>query len=232
MNKVAWRIRASALMSLLLAASHMMYAANDVQAWFNITAIGTVGAKLPKVRYWLEEQERVGDDVSRTFQNIIRPGIGYALTEHSSLWLGYAYIYTDQLGSRHILKENRIWQQMLWRDTYNSMALTHRLRLEQRFFQPNTNTAWRLRDLLKVGLPFYPNSSLSLVTSNEVFFHLNDFNGLKNQGFDQNRYFIGLGYGINKNYAVEIGYMNQYIRRVNTSNLTSDNITLQLSLNF
>lgn len=225
-------IRIVTLCAGFLTLNQTLYAAYDVQAWFNVTAIGAFSSEQPKIRYWLEGQERVGDDVSRNFQNIVRPGIGYAVSEHTSLWLGYAYIYTEQLGSGLIVKENRIWQQMLWRTAYNSMALTHRLRLEQRFFQPNTNTAWRLRDMVKVGLPFYPKAKISLVTSNEIFFHLNNFNGIANQGFDQNRYFIGLAYGFNPNYTVEMGYINQYIRRINTTNLTCDNITMQLSLNF
>ena len=226
------RIRGMALYVCLLSLNQTLHAAYDVQAWFNVTAIGALSVEQPKMRYWLEGQERVGDDVSRNFQNIVRPGIGYAISEHTSLWLGYAYIYTEQLGSRLIVKENRIWQQMLWRTAYNSMALTHRLRLEQRFFQPNTNTAWRLRDMVKVGLPFYSKAKLSLVSSNEIFFHLNNFNGIENQGFDQNRYFIGLAYGFNPSSTLEMGYMNQYIRRINTTNLSCDNITMQLSLNF
>ena len=36
-------------------------------------------------------------------------------------------------------------------------------------------------------------------------------------GFDQNRFFAGLGWSFNKNFRAEGGYLNQYLARINTT---------------
>ncbi|KTC91240.1 DUF2490 domain-containing protein [Fluoribacter dumoffii] len=49
----------------------------DFQTWFSITAIGKTHSDkkfISRLRYWLEDQERLGDDSSRFSQILLRPG--------------------------------------------------------------------------------------------------------------------------------------------------------------
>lgn len=227
------RIITSIFVSLLLLNSHPLFAAtdNDIQTWNLVVATGRL---LPdtKFKFWLEPQQRVSIDGSDFTQTILRPGIGYELTPATSLWVGYAWIYTEQPFSGLVVKENRIWQQLLWKKSFNQIDFTNRLRLEERFFQPNTNTAWRLREFVKLAIPINQSPKLYLASTNELFFHLNNFNNRPNRGFDQNRFFIGLGYKFTKTLVGELGYLNQYIRRVGNTNFDANNIFFQILLNF
>lgn len=208
---------------------------HDFQTWFNLTTTGKIYSQdkvLSKLRYWLEGQERLGDDSSRFTQTLLRPGIGYALTENLTLWIGYAWIATGQPITTNPFEEERMWQQLLWVKTYSAYTLTSRTRTEQRFLENTPKTAYRIRQLIKFSVPFKKNNPLRFVTSDEVFIHKNDFVGRNSRGFDQNRFFLGLGYQFNQKAATEIGYMNQYVRRVGVPNFQANILSINFFLNF
>ncbi|NJL16827.1 MAG: DUF2490 domain-containing protein [Nitrospira sp.] len=73
--------------------------------------------KLPsKFIAYMEANPRIGDDVTNIDQLLLRPAIGYQLTEHLSLWQGYAWVgnfnQRHRLHSRLFSEENRIYQQV------------------------------------------------------------------------------------------------------------------------
>lgn len=201
---------------------------HDTQLWTNVTATGAIKKHSP-VKYWFEAQERWGDDISRLSQFLLRPGLGYQLTENTSLWLGYAWVYTSWPFAVNPHDENRLWQQLLWAKTYATTKWMARSRLEERFISTNYHTAWRFRQLAKLTVPI-DSSRYSLVGSEEVFIHLNDFNHQKNQGFDQNRYFLGIGYALTRSLSTEIGYLNQYIRRINAPSYSGNCFSITVFL--
>ena len=205
----------------------------DFQSWFNITAIGKTHSDdkiIGRVRYWLEGQQRFGDDSSRFTQTIFRPGLGYALTDNLSMWLGYAWIYTGIPFTPNPFEEDRIWQQLLWTKTNRYLTFTSRTRIEQRFLENNPKTAYRFRQLIKISVPLKQYANFSFVTSDELFLHKNNFVGTNSSGFDQNRFFIGLGYKINPKATTEIGYMNQYIRRFGVPNFLTNIVSINFLL--
>ena len=51
-------------------------------------------------------------------------------------------------------------------------------------------------------------------------------------GLDQNRVFAGVGYNFNQNIKTELGYMNQYIRKVNQSDRISHALSISLLLSY
>lgn len=225
-------MRGHKLIALLLLL-HLMpvYATHDVQIWSNITANGPLSKSHDKFRYWLESQGRFGDEVSRLSQFLVRPGLGYSITPNASLWLGYAWIYTTQPFATPAFEENRIWQQWLWIKHYDKVKYILRTRLEERFMPQNIRTAWRFRQLVKVDKPLAIHPKVSFVATEEVFIHLNNFTVLNNQGFDQNRFFVGLGYKIAPHTSLEGGYLNQAIRRINTSNFHGNYLSVSLLFN-
>ncbi len=205
----------------------------DFQTWLNVTAIGKTHSNdkiIGRVRYWLEGQQRFGDDSSRFTQTLVRPGLGYALTESLSIWLGYAWVYTGIPFTTNPFEEDRIWQQLLWTKTNRYLTFTSRTRTEQRFLENNPKTAYRIRELIKISVPIKQYANFNFVTSDELFLHKNNFVGTNSRGFDQNRFFIGLGYKINPIATTEIGYMNQYIRRFGVPNFLTNIVSINLFL--
>lgn len=186
----------------------------DFRIWENVTAtakLGSIDPSLEKWRLLLESQGRFRNDGTSADQALGRAGVGYALSDKASLWLGYAHIATfpQDAKTQH---ENRIWQQVLLTDKVAFGDLTSRTRLEQRFIQNVNPVEWRLRQFVRFSHPLWENAPLSLVLWDEVFVRLNSTTPSTRFGFDQNRGFAGLGYSFSEKARLEIGYMNQLIQ--------------------
>ena len=109
----------------------------DFRIWENVTTIaklGSIDPSLEKWRLWMESQGRFRDDARTADQALGRGGIGYALSDRVSLWLGYAHVATFPEGAK-TQHENRIWQQVLLTDKALFGDLTSRTRLEQGSFR-------------------------------------------------------------------------------------------------
>lgn len=207
----------------------------DFQTWTNITALGSFNKndeRIAPFSYWLETQQRVGDNASRLSQLLLRPGLGYALTTNTSLWLGYAWVYTSRPFTKRPFEENRIWQQLLWIKQGQHLNLMSRTRMEQRFLENQSRVAYRARQLVKIAIPFERAPKFSVISSDELFWHKNNFVGRNSRGFDQNRFFIGIGYKVTSVATFEMGYMNQYIRRVGVPNFLTNILSINCFLNF
>ncbi len=195
----------------------------DFQTWGMVLGTGNFSAlnpdnpNLSRFKWWLEGQGRFGDDSSRFSQGIIRPGIGYAVNDETTIWVGYAWVPTDKpFALNNSFNENRIWQQLLWTKPYSFGTIMARSRTEQRFFDipGSSEVAYRFRQFFKWSIPMpFISPKTYFILQDEVFVNLNDTEvGLK-AGFNQNRFFTGFGYKLNKIATGEIGYMNQYFNR-------------------
>jgi hypothetical protein len=205
----------------------------DFQTWGNITATGSLGfinPELKNAKYWLEGQGRFGNDTSQFSQGMVRAGLGYTVMDKVSVWLGYAFIPTDQPFAKVPFDEHRIWQQILWSDKFYDITLTSRSRLEERFVETGSDVGWRFRQMLKASVPIAYD--FSFVVSDEYFVNINKTNYGADDGFDQNRAFAGIGYNFDKNIKTEIGYMNQYIRRAKAADRMGDILSVNLYLNY
>jgi hypothetical protein len=225
--------------------------ATDFQTWGNITATGNFGFVNPdnqflsKLKWWAEGQGRFGDDSSKFSQAIVRPGVGYQLTPTTSIWVGYAWTPTTTPYVKNTYDEHRVWQQVLWSDKFSWGRLTARSRLEERFVPShigtasnpgdpspaNSTMAARYRQLIKASIPLSFAPGFSYIIQDEAFVSLNDTDWVPRRGFDQNRFFTGIGYAFNKNITGEVGYMNQYIIR-RGSNLMDHILSVNLFLNY
>lgn len=201
---------------------------DDFRIWGNVTARGNFGFVDPafkQFRWWAEVQPRTREEGEDMDQLLIRPGIGYALTDHSTIWIGYAHVINFPAAGDNI-HEDRIWQQYMWSGATPLGAFTSRTRFEQRWQTNGNETGGRFRHMFRLSWPIPVYPAVSLVGWDEVFIHLNDTNWGARQGFDQNRGFAGIGYRVLPPVLVEIGYMNQYINKS-----TLDNMNHILSLN-
>lgn len=183
---------------------------HDVQTWLNLTAIRPFSSSEPRLKYWMEAQERIGQNNRRLTQFLWRPGLGYAVNDNTSLWFGYAWVYTTKPMVCQSFGENRLWQQILWYKEHPYWNILSRTRLDQRFPHHPAHSNIRLRELVKITLPFTESSPAGLIIYDEVFFHLRAY---KASFYDQNRIFIGLGYAFGPHLSAEMGYLNQNIKR-------------------
>lgn len=173
--------------------------------------LGATQGDSTSLRWWFDVQYRFQDNPGDFQQVILRPGIGYAVTRRSTLWLGYARINTEQDSGG--FDEDRLWQQWTWSERYRSLAVLSRTRLEQLDVEQGDDVGWRLRQFIKLSRPLQTIARWSLVAYDELFFDLNDTDWGNSRGFSQNRLFVGLAWHISQSddKSLEVGYLNQYI---------------------
>jgi hypothetical protein len=190
---------------------------DDTGVWFAAFGNGKFESlnESSNLRWWFDSHWRLRDDANGFNQSIIRPGIGYALTDTQALWAGYAWIKTSPLTAGDF-SEHRLWQQWTYTPQSEDWRFLHRSRFEQRWLETGDDVGLRWRQMFRAqkiltnGCP-----EVSLVAWDEVFFHLNDTDWGAQHGLDQNRAFIGLGFKRCKKdkERVEVGYLNQFINR-------------------
>lgn len=202
---------------------------DDSRVWGAALARGNFGYVSPDLKrwlWWMEGQLRARECCSSDLaldQSLIRPGLGYALTDQSTVWIGYARAtnYLDGQGGE--IAEDRMWEQYMWSGSTPFGAFTFRPRLEQRWQANGSDMGSRFRQFLKFSWPisFLP-AGTDFVVWDEVFVNLYDTDwGPRIQshlGFDQNRGFVGLGYRFSPEIKTEVGYMNQYIQTHSAAN--------------
>lgn len=207
-------LAATIALAALLGAGPARAVDEDFRAWeaFTIIAkLGSISPGLEKWRLWVDGQVRQRDDARTLDQAPVRAGVGYALSDHASVWLGYMYMATLPKG-RPTQNEHRIWQQLMLTDTTPFGDLMGRTRLEQRYIQGVEPVEWRFRQMVRWSRPFYEGSPFSTVVWDEVFVRMNSTTPSTRFGFDQNRVFAGFGYAFSKEGRIEVGYLNQFIQ--------------------
>ena len=156
-----------------------------------------------------EVQYRNYNAVGDLEQLLLRTGLGYNLTpNNNNLLLGYGFIRSENyqnLDTKLVLNEHRIYQQFITKQSFGRVIFSHRYRLEERFVADNFKMRFRYFLATNVALNhklLVPNT-IYLSAYNEIFINA------KNQLFDRNRIYGGLGYKVSNNLKLEIGYMNQ-----------------------
>ena len=188
---------------------------SDIGSWYSYVGNHTFKKQW---NIWTETQYRSYNALTDIKQLLVRTGLGYNLTENNNnLLLGYAYVYSENYlnntGNKTNSTEHRLFQQFITKQTFNRVYVSHRYRVEERFFPNDFQMRFRYMLLLNIALN---NSDLSKNTwyaaaSNEVF-----LNG-QNDVFDRNRVYGGIGYVINKNFRLEAGFMTQLQEKTNLS---------------
>lgn len=182
---------------------------HDTQLWL------PVSINLPvhdsKWSTTLELQPRFDNHASDLAFLLVRPSVSYQLTPATTATLGY--LWTPNFHNSQT--EQRIWQQLAYSNSWKKLRLTHQVRLEERFFEGQSDTALRGRYLLTAVKPI-KQSRWNWVASNEVFFDLNDAAGIEG-GFGQNRSFVGVRKRLGEKSYAESGYLLQYVHGTGAS---------------
>jgi hypothetical protein len=159
-------------------------------------------------------QEVINTRVQENFTDLsilfLRSGLAYHLTPHVSLWLGHDWFGFYNQDFSH---KNTIWEQVLITHKYRKYSFLHRIRQEQNLI-PHDGDIATLRYLARVDrpMPLIKNKKVTLIIWDEAFVNFNS-NNTNNAGFAENRIFTGAGYQFNKNLALELGYMLQYLNK-------------------
>jgi hypothetical protein len=158
-----------------------------------------------------EVQYRNYNAIGDLEQLLLRTGVGYNLTENNNnILIGYGYIlsenYIPDTDDKISVNEHRIFQQFTTKQSLWKVKLSHRYRFEQRFVE--SDFKMRFRYFLGFNIPLQSKEEskkeLYLSAYNEIFLNTNS------AIFDRNRVYAGLGYKINRNIKIELGYMNQF----------------------
>jgi hypothetical protein len=173
---------------------------------------------------WTDVHLRTKDNYFNNLsQGIIRFGLTYYLNDDAKLTAGYAYVnhFPSDNHTNISQPEHRPWQQIQWHTKYPKLKLMQWFRLEERYrrkiknndeLADGYNFNFRLRYNILSQFPlskkrFQPNT-FSFVLSNEVFVNFGE--QIVYNVYDQNRFFAGFHYHINKHDNLQFGYMNIY----------------------
>ena len=154
-----------------------------------------------------EIQHRNYNILGELEQLLVRTGLGYNVNENNNILLGYGFIDSRNKAkeSNEILKvnEHRIYQQFISKQVIGKIKIQHRYRFEQRFIEDDFKL--RYRYFLSLNLPLLKTNKKYYISAyNEIFIDASQENS-----FDRNRIYGGLGYQLNSNIKLELGYMNQ-----------------------
>ena len=203
---------------------------NDSGVWFAGFGRGHIASeRTDRLMWWFDGHARYFDDTDGFGQSIVRPGIGYTLSDGVTAWAGYGWIRSSPATAGDF-DEHRIWQQLTWTESLDCLTLGFRSRLEQRLVETGDDTGLRFRQLVSWRQPFACDARYSFVLWDELFIHLNDTDWGANTGFDQNRTFVGIGVKQkpDSRWRVEVGYLNQHINRRGRDDLTNHLLSVNL----
>lgn len=191
-----------------------------------------------------ETQFRSTDRLEHLQSAFVRGGLNYHVKKNMTITAGYGAFHNRKVlnGKVGYAKEHRIWQQFMVNHSVKKIQVTHRFRLEQRFMEklvlkenePDSDGyayANRFRYFIRNIVPFSKDAvfteGLFAAVQNEVFANFGDLSTVNGKFFDQNRLYLATGYRINKQWDLEIGYMNQYISGID--NTFTNNHILQIA---
>ena len=151
----------------------------------------------------------------------------YKINEYLETGVGFAYFSVDtqipEIDPDFNVPEYRFQQDMTLKLNVKRVTVLQRFQLEERFIRngnslellPGSIFSWRFRYRLQADYIFWKkeNQYLKTVLSDEIMFNFGK-KIIKNT-FDQNRVYAALQFGMNKNIALELGYLNSFQRRAN-----------------
>jgi hypothetical protein len=179
----------------------------------------------PNLEFFFEAQFRYREIVSNRQEIFFRPFGIYHFSKTANLGLGYMYDigYADEtFDNVQVTNENRILLQLILNTPVDRTKLQHRLRLEQRWIKnkilDDTDSRQRFRYRLMAQIPIgstsFTKGTFFVGVYDELFIDLTG--GI---GFDQNRFYGGLGWQFSNATNFQLGYLLQSFSDANHSRL-------------
>lgn len=189
------------------------------QAWF---AYNNQTRFTNRSGLWLDLHLRLNDKfIKEPAVSILRGAYLFYLNDNNRLAAGYAYVtqYASVEDAPHV-PEHRLWQQIQWFEKKNWLSLMQWVRLEERFRRKVENNElvsgydfnYRVRYNMAFTIPLKGKTTVAgtpfVFINNEVM--VNFGSQIVNNYFDQNRFFVGLGYQFTSQLNAQIGYLNVF----------------------
>ncbi len=208
----------------------------DGGAWLQMVGesnLKFIDPSLEKARLWLEGQSRWDDDWNHWYQGLLRAAVGYSLSDRATIWAGYTYLPTQNVGQASVQQQD-IWPGFRYILPTDFGTFTYRILWEVNFLPHNNgDVRFRPRQLFRFSHPLEFEPRLTLVAWDEIFIRANSTPFGGQSGFDQNRAFAGLGWSFTPNFRAELGYLNQYLDDAKHVNNTMHHLIMgSLFINF
>ena len=214
------------ILSFLL--SSLFFMAKAQSQFTGWTAIFNTFKTGKKTSIHADVQLRSTDEIKQVQTLLLRTGLNIHLSKKIIVTAGYAFIRNKRIINNvsGYAPEHRIWEQLIYNHKLKNIFIAHRFRIEQRFLSKSivvNNTlindgtlyANRFRYFIRNILPFKKEASFKKgmfgALQNEVFVNIGNTSNVNGAFFDQNRFYLALGYRMSAKADLEIGYMNQYV---------------------
>lgn len=209
---------------------------HDAGSWLQVVSEGSlkvVDPSLEKMRIWVEGQSRFDDDWNHWYQGMVRTAVGYSLSERATIWAGYTWLPTQNIGKNYASQQD-VWPAFRYTLPTDIGSFTFRTMVETNFLPGNgDDVRVRPRQMIRFMHPFESEPRLNFIAWDEFFIRVNATHAGGKAGFDQNRAFAGLGWTFNKKFRFEAGYLNQYLDDANHNNSTMRHLIMgSLFINF
>lgn len=181
-------------------------------------------------------------------QSLLRIGVDYYANNGVQITAGYGWIKSFPYGKQpisYVNNEHRVWQQFIIKNNFSRLEIQHRYRLEQRFIELkklNSDDKYeqdsfifrqRIRYRFLVNIPLNNkemiDNTLFLSLYDELFVGFGK--GIGKNVVDQNRLYGALGIRFNKNFNIQMGYLNQFIIKSDGIKMER-NHTIQLGITY
>lgn len=147
------------------------------------------------------------------FQLYIQPSLIYVHNNNLNFAVSYTYQRNNPFES-NFTNERRLWQQAIFSHNIESGRMTHRVRLEERFFESRIDDSYTFATRARYQIGY--NTPLQGKTLDIGEFYFNTYNefyfsltGVKNATYSENWTYAGTGYNFGKMGRVELGYLLQ-----------------------
>ena len=185
---------------------------NDLGAWY--IYFGNFRFKESPWAIHGEAQYRNHNTIGDLEQLLLRTGLQYNhKSGNASFLAGYGSITSQAEGdATNSIHENRLYQEVILKQTIGKVGFMHRFRYEQRWID-NLDFKTRFRYAIFVNVPINSiglgeKGSWYVQGYDELFINGEKLDD-KFEYFDRNRLYLGLGYRVMKNLAFQVGIMQQ-----------------------
>lgn len=170
---------------------------DDVQSWNDVQLTVPINKRVDFIATGIL---RFGANIERLVDRRVAAAFNFKINDWLAVQPGYTYIVTTpRNGARRT--ENRPSISATYRFPFKKFALTDRNLVERRLRSPRNS--WRYRNRLQFELPLKKFYDTRFFTSDEVFYESSVGK------WSRNRFTIGLGKTISKNFGLDVYYMQQ-----------------------
>lgn len=179
---------------------------SDIQAWPSAAVTASVGGRF-EIR--ADGLVQVTDDLSRVSRELLRVVVVGEVNDRLALGGGYTWTRVEGLAGHRVV-EHRAVQQVDLRVPVSASAsvLSSRTRLEARRRERDAAMAFRLREQVRLDVPFGGRGVRGVAWS-EYFHSINGTDWSGESGPALVLTFVGLHVPVSRRTTIEPGYLNQ-----------------------